>query len=172
MPDEIVDAQKFREGLLCLEHLMADLEKAAEEIITVQKLTLDAFAQSFEEIIDLLKECSTLETEFEDVVKYEESLYNLIEAAPLEETQKIELRQEAEERLKFENYWKQKEHNRAVAAIIASIVVPILVAIISTIGNSGTTINIDSPTIVIEDAESAEKLIAQMEELLDKLQEE
>jgi len=99
-------------------------------------------------------------------------LYNLIEAAPLEETQKIELRQEAEERLKFENYWKQKEHNRAVAAIIASIVVPILVAIISTIGNSGTTINIDSPTIVIEDAESAEKLIAQMEELLDKLQEE
>ncbi|MBR6617020.1 MAG: hypothetical protein IKL00_03990 [Oscillospiraceae bacterium] len=172
MPDEFVDARKLKEGLLYLNQAIADLGKVVEEVNAVQRLTLDACIQELRVLFDMLKECSALETEFEDVAKYEESLYNLIEAAPLEETQKVELRQEAEERLKFENYWKQKEHNRAVAAIIAGIVGSILTAIISIIGNSGTTINIDSPTIVIEDAESAENLIAQMEELLDNLQEE
>lgn len=172
MAAEIVDAREFNKGLKALERIMADLEKIVEEVTVVQRLTLDACIQEMMALINLLRECNVLEIECEDAAKYEESLCNLIDAAPLEEIQKIELKRETEEKFRFENYWKQKEHNREVAAIIVGAVVSLLAALIGVIGNSGTTINIDSLTIVTEDAESVEDVIAQMEELLDKLQDE
>lgn len=127
--------------------------------------SLDSFVRTLSEFSDLTIECP------EDTAKYEDSLNTLIEAAPLEETQKTELKCDVEEKLKSGDNWDRKQYNLAVIALIISTILGIL-QIATAGGDSVTTFNINSPTIVIDDAEAVEEYIAQISELLDEFREE
>lgn len=194
MPAEITRQEEFEHDLDSIKQSLNTLAEAVGQLYTYQQVNLDGCCRMITELAKSLSEYqevylknisinlesfvksleafAVLNTERpEDTTGIEDAAIDIINASPLEEKQKNELRCNVEEKMKSGDNWERKNYILAVIALIISTILGILQTAAAG-GDSGTTVNISSPTIVIDDAEAAEAYIAQISELLDELREE